>query len=102
MECRMPVLGHSLLRLLCDVTRETQPPEVREALLAKTTRCLQLLDYSTQGKLRAILRDVDDTCANETVLECIQKVIGSPLPDCCRNTVDSCLGVERQPGGLCQ
>ncbi|KAL2092830.1 hypothetical protein ACEWY4_012628 [Coilia grayii] len=102
MECRMPVLGRSLLRLLCDVTRETQPPEVREALLAKTTRCLQLLDYSSQGKLRAILRDVDDTCANETVLECIQKVIGSPLPDCCRNTVDSCLGVERQPGGLCQ
>ncbi|KAG5280458.1 hypothetical protein AALO_G00060240 [Alosa alosa] len=77
-ECRMPVLGRSLLRLLCDVTRETQPPDVRKDLLVRTTHCLQMLDSCSHGKLKGILEEVDNTCANETVLECIKMITDPP------------------------
>ncbi|KAJ8263569.1 hypothetical protein COCON_G00160260 [Conger conger] len=76
LECRMTVLVRALLRLLVDVSEDctSAPPAVREELLSRATHCLQLLDYCSQGKLKVLLREVDGSCVDGTVLECLKKV----------------------------
>ncbi|XP_064209863.1 TELO2-interacting protein 2 [Anguilla rostrata] len=76
LECRLAVLVRALLKLLVDVSadRTSAPPAVREELLRKATHCLLLLDYCSQGKLKVLLKEVDSSCADGTVLECLKKV----------------------------
>ncbi|KAL0978941.1 hypothetical protein UPYG_G00178190 [Umbra pygmaea] len=74
MECRLSVLAKSLLRLLCDLSTEPLPPAVTDKLAVKATRCLQLLDHCTQGKLKTLLKDVDSSCTTTLVLRCIETV----------------------------
>ncbi|KAJ8379260.1 hypothetical protein SKAU_G00000380 [Synaphobranchus kaupii] len=76
LECRMAVLVRALLRLLVDVSedRASAPPAVREELLSRATRCLLLLDCCSQGRLKVLFREVDSSCADSTVLECLQKI----------------------------
>ncbi|KAJ8286137.1 hypothetical protein GJAV_G00034950 [Gymnothorax javanicus] len=79
MECRMAVLVHALLKLLVDVAADSTlaPPAVQDELLGRATRCLQLLDYCCQEKLKVLLAEVDSSCADSTVLECLKKVRGT-------------------------
>ncbi|KAJ8357969.1 hypothetical protein AAFF_G00047840 [Aldrovandia affinis] len=74
-ERRLDTLVRALLRLLVDVSadRASSPPAVREELLGRATRCLLLLDRCTQGKLKVLLQGVDSSCADDTVLACLQK-----------------------------
>ncbi|XP_028851842.1 TELO2-interacting protein 2 isoform X2 [Denticeps clupeoides] len=78
MECRLAVFGQSLLRFLCDVSMETLSPDIKDKLLGKATHCLQLLDFCTRGKLKVLLMEVDSSCANDIVLQCIRKVTQEP------------------------
>ncbi|KAG9354873.1 hypothetical protein JZ751_001586 [Albula glossodonta] len=63
-------------RLLVDVSADhtSSPSGVREELLSRATRCLLLLDHCTQGKVKVLLKGVDSSCADSSVLECLQKV----------------------------
>ncbi|KAL4636002.1 TELO2-interacting protein 2-like [Arapaima gigas] len=75
-ECRLEVLVRALLKLMCDVSTVPGqcPPAVKEELLCKATRCLQLLDHCSGGRLRVLLEDVDSSCAPPDVIQCLQRV----------------------------
>lgn len=77
MKCRVSVLVRSLLRLLVDVSSETEstPAAVRQELMDKASRCLVLLDHATDGKVQSLLKDVDSSCTSAPVLRCLQTVI---------------------------
>ncbi|KAG7480794.1 hypothetical protein MATL_G00060060 [Megalops atlanticus] len=76
-ECRLAVLARALLKLLVDVSMDRTPLSagVRAELLDKATRCLMLLNHCTQGKLKVLLMELDSSCTDHAVLECIKKVI---------------------------
>uniref|UniRef100_A0A8C5KK76 TELO2 interacting protein 2 n=1 Tax=Jaculus jaculus TaxID=51337 RepID=A0A8C5KK76_JACJA len=52
--CRLIVLLKALLKLLCDIARDTSltPESTKKALLQEATHCLILLDHCSQGQVK--------------------------------------------------
>ncbi|XP_048186489.1 TELO2-interacting protein 2 [Perognathus longimembris pacificus] len=74
--CRLVVLLKALLKLVCDVARDTNltPEPVKDALLQEATDCLILLDRCSQGQVKGLLARVVLNCKDSTVVSWIRKV----------------------------
>ncbi|XP_020017252.1 TELO2-interacting protein 2 [Castor canadensis] len=74
--CRVVVLLRALLKLICDVARDTNltPDPVKNALLQEATDCLILLDHCSQGRVKGLLAKIVLSCDDSTVVSCIRKV----------------------------
>ncbi|XP_029999370.1 TELO2-interacting protein 2 [Sphaeramia orbicularis] len=85
MESRLDALLRCLLRLLVDVSSDSQLSDpVKQRLMNQSARSLQLLDACSQGTLRCRLLQVDDTCCSSDVLRCLATVTeaaGGAAPD---------------------
>ncbi|XP_069872305.1 TELO2-interacting protein 2 [Dipodomys merriami] len=79
--CRLVILLKALLKLVCDVARDTNliPEPVKKALLQEATDCLILLDHCSQGQVKGLLARVVLTCTDSTVVNCIRKVQQNPV-----------------------
>ncbi|XP_040898796.1 TELO2-interacting protein 2 isoform X2 [Toxotes jaculatrix] len=72
MECRTSVLLRCLLRLLVDVSSDSQLSDsVKQQLMSQSTVCIKLLDGCSQGNLQPLLRQVDSSCCSPEVLGCL-------------------------------
>ncbi|KAM4836648.1 TELO2-interacting protein 2 [Thomomys bottae] len=79
--CRLVILLKALLKLVCDVARDTNltPEPVKNALLQEATNCLILLDHCSQGRVKGLLARVVLNCKDSTVVSCIRKVQQNPM-----------------------
>ncbi|XP_071340233.1 TELO2-interacting protein 2 isoform X2 [Trachinotus anak] len=75
MECRVNALLCGLLRLLVDVSSDSQLSDsVRQKLMDQTTLCVKLLDGCSHGKLQLLLQQLDSSCCSPEVLGCLATV----------------------------
>ncbi|KAM7415476.1 hypothetical protein PAMA_017808 [Pampus argenteus] len=75
MECRVNTLLRCLLRLLVDVSSDSQLSDsVKQKLMSETAYCIRLLDNCTHGKLQSLLQEVDSSCCSSEVLGCLATV----------------------------
>ncbi|GAB1293077.1 TELO2-interacting protein 2 [Apodemus speciosus] len=74
--CRVVVLLKALLKLICDVARDTVPTTeaAKTAVLQEATDCLILLDHCSQGRVKGLLAKIALSCEDSTVVSCIRKV----------------------------
>ncbi|XP_012966304.1 TELO2-interacting protein 2 [Mesocricetus auratus] len=74
--CRVVVLLKALLKLICDVARDTSltTEATKCALLQEATDCLILLDHCSQGQVKDLLSKIVLSCEDRTVVSCIRKV----------------------------
>nr|KAF6371012.1 TELO2 interacting protein 2 [Myotis myotis] len=74
--CRLVVLLKALLKLICDVARDSSltPETVKGALLEEATDCLLLLDRCSQGQVKGLLAKIPQSCKDSKVVECVRKV----------------------------
>ncbi|XP_064128891.1 TELO2-interacting protein 2 [Loxodonta africana] len=74
--CRVVVLLKALLKLICDVARDSSltPEPVKTALLQEATDCLILLDHCSEGRVKSLLAKIPQSCEDGKVLNCIRKV----------------------------
>ncbi|XP_036310608.1 TELO2-interacting protein 2 isoform X1 [Pipistrellus kuhlii] len=74
--CRLVVLLKALLKLICDVARDSSltPEPVKSALLEEATDCLLLLDCCSQGQVKGLLAKIPQSCEDRKVVECVRKV----------------------------
>ncbi|XP_051025582.1 TELO2-interacting protein 2 isoform X2 [Acomys russatus] len=74
--CRVVVLLKALLKLICDVARDTSltPEATKSALLKEATDCLILLDHCSQGQVKGLLAKIVLSCEDNTVVSCIRQV----------------------------
>lgn len=77
--CRVVVLLKALLKLICDIARDTIPTTeaAKSAVLQEATDCLILLDHCSQGQVKGLLANIALSCDDSTVVSCIRKVQGS-------------------------
>lgn len=77
--CRVVVLLKALLKLICDIARDTIPTTeaAKSAVLQEATDCLILLDHCSQGQVKRLLANIALSCEDSTVVSCIRKVQGS-------------------------
>lgn len=75
MACRVDVLLRCLLKLLVDVSSDSQLGDsVRQKLMNETSLCIKLLDGCSQGALQPLLQQVDSSCCSPEVLSCLATV----------------------------
>nr|XP_033476126.1 TELO2-interacting protein 2 isoform X2 [Epinephelus lanceolatus] len=75
MECRVGVLLRCLLKLLVDVSSDSELSDsVRHKLMNQTSLCLKLLDACCHGDLQPFLQQVDSSCCSSEVLSCLATV----------------------------
>nr|XP_046242484.1 TELO2-interacting protein 2 [Scatophagus argus]XP_046242485.1 TELO2-interacting protein 2 [Scatophagus argus] len=75
MACRGDVLLRCLLKLLLDVSSDSQLSDpVRQKLTNQTALCLRLLDGCSHGNLQPLLQQVDSSCCSSEVLRCLATV----------------------------
>ncbi|XP_070690165.1 TELO2-interacting protein 2 [Pempheris klunzingeri] len=75
MACRIDVLLRCLLKLLVDVSSDSELSDsVRQKLMNQTTLCIKLLDGCSQGNLQPLLQQVDSSCVSSEVLRCLATV----------------------------
>ncbi|XP_049907477.1 TELO2-interacting protein 2 isoform X2 [Epinephelus moara] len=75
MECRVGVLLRCLLKLLVDVSSDSELSDsVRQKLMNQTSLCLKLLDACCHGDLQPLLQQVDSSCCSSEVLSCLATV----------------------------
>ncbi|XP_078027280.1 LOW QUALITY PROTEIN: TELO2-interacting protein 2 [Epinephelus lanceolatus] len=75
MECRVGVLLRCLLKLLVDVSSDSELSDsVRQKLMNQTSLCLKLLDACCHGDLQPFLQQVDSSCCSSEVLSCLATV----------------------------
>ncbi|XP_038182205.1 TELO2-interacting protein 2 [Arvicola amphibius] len=74
--CRVVVLLKALLKLICDVARDTSltSEATKNTLLQEATDCLTLLDHCSQGQVKGLLSRIVLSCEDSTVVSCISKV----------------------------
>ncbi|XP_057553021.1 TELO2-interacting protein 2 isoform X2 [Hippopotamus amphibius kiboko] len=74
--CRLVVLLKALLKLICDVARDSSltPESVKSALLEEATDCLILLDRCSQGQVKGLLAKISQSCEDSKVGNCIRRV----------------------------
>ncbi|KAL1773021.1 TELO2-interacting protein 2 [Sigmodon hispidus] len=74
--CRVVVLLKALLKLICDVARDTSltTEATKSALLQEATECLILLDHCSRGQVKGLLAKIVLSCEDSTVVSCIRKV----------------------------
>ncbi|KAM6930939.1 TELO2-interacting protein 2 [Xenentodon cancila] len=71
-ERRVDVLLRSLLRLLVDVSSDSQLDDsVRRQMMDRTVVCIRLLDACSHGRLQPLLQQVDGSCCSAEVLGCL-------------------------------
>ncbi|XP_052607913.1 TELO2-interacting protein 2 isoform X2 [Peromyscus californicus insignis] len=77
--CRVVVLLKALLKLICDVARDTSltTEATKSALLQEATDCLILLDHCSEGQVKGLLAKIALSCEDSTVVSCIRKVQNS-------------------------
>ncbi|XP_036022226.1 TELO2-interacting protein 2 isoform X2 [Onychomys torridus] len=82
--CRVVVLLKALLKLICDVARDTSltTEATKSALLQEATDCLILLDHCSQGQVKGLLAKIALSCEDSTVVSCIRKVQNSADVPC--------------------
>ncbi|CAN9512809.1 unnamed protein product [Ophioblennius macclurei] len=72
---RVGVLLRSLLRLLVDVSSDSQLDEsVRQMVTNQTLHCMRLLDDCSQGDVQRLLHDVDSSCCSDQLLSYLATV----------------------------
>ncbi|XP_023251120.1 TELO2-interacting protein 2 [Seriola lalandi dorsalis] len=75
MERRVDVLLRCLLRLLLDVSSDSELSDsVRLKLMNETSLCIKLLDGCSYGKLQPLLQQLDSSCCSPEVLGCLATV----------------------------
>ncbi|XP_012580407.1 PREDICTED: TELO2-interacting protein 2 [Condylura cristata] len=74
--CRLVVLLKVLLKLVCDVAKDSSltPEPVKNTLLEKATECMILLDRCSQGQVKGLLAKIAESCDDSTVVNCIIRV----------------------------
>ncbi|XP_066878501.1 TELO2-interacting protein 2 isoform X2 [Kogia breviceps] len=74
--CRLVVLLKALLKLICDVARDSSltPESVKSALLEEATDCLILLDRCSQGQVKGLLAKIPQSCEDSKVGNYIRRV----------------------------
>ncbi|EGV96831.1 TELO2-interacting protein 2 isoform X1 [Cricetulus griseus] len=74
--CRVVVLLKALLKLICDVARDTSltTEATKCTLLQEATDCLILLDHCSQGQVKVLLSKIVLSCEDRTVVNCIRRV----------------------------
>uniref|UniRef100_A0A8C3WHW1 TELO2 interacting protein 2 n=1 Tax=Catagonus wagneri TaxID=51154 RepID=A0A8C3WHW1_9CETA len=74
--CRLVVLLKALLKLVCDIARDSSltPEPVKSTLLEEATDCLILLDHCSQGQVKGLLAKISQSCEDSKVMTCIRKV----------------------------
>ncbi|XP_065802661.1 TELO2-interacting protein 2 isoform X2 [Muntiacus reevesi] len=74
--CRLVVLLKALLKLICDVARDSSltPECVKSALLEEATDCLILLDHCSSGRVKGLLAKIAHSCEDSQVGSCIRRV----------------------------
>ncbi|KAG8523275.1 TELO2-interacting protein 2 [Galemys pyrenaicus] len=74
--CRLVVLLKALLKLVCDVARDSSltPEPIKNALLEAATDCMILLDHCSQGQVKDLLAKIPQSCNDSTVVNCIIRV----------------------------
>ncbi|XP_044789890.2 TELO2-interacting protein 2 [Bubalus bubalis] len=74
--CRLVVLLKALLKLICDVARDSSltPECVKSALLEEATDCLILLDRCASGRVKGLLAKIPRSCEDSQVGNCIRRV----------------------------
>uniref|UniRef100_A0A8C6IFV8 TELO2 interacting protein 2 n=1 Tax=Mus spicilegus TaxID=10103 RepID=A0A8C6IFV8_MUSSI len=74
--CRVVVLLKALLKLICDISRDTIPTTeaAKSTMLQEATDCLILLDHCSQGQVKGLLAKIAVSCEDSTVVSCIRKV----------------------------
>ncbi|ETE63255.1 TELO2-interacting protein 2, partial [Ophiophagus hannah] len=82
MTCRLAVILKALLKMMWDVVtdRSTTPEPVKAILLQRATKCLLLLNHSSQGQVKVLLQGVYQNCENEHLKECLQQIQEDPVP----------------------
>ncbi|XP_006973998.1 TELO2-interacting protein 2 [Peromyscus maniculatus bairdii] len=82
--CRVVVLLKALLKLICDVARDTSltTEATKSTLLQEATDCLILLDHCSQGQVKGLLAKIALSCEDSTVVSCISKVQNSADVPC--------------------
>ncbi|CAJ1069592.1 LOW QUALITY PROTEIN: TELO2-interacting protein 2-like [Xyrichtys novacula] len=69
MVCRVSVLLRCLLKLLLDVSSDSQLSDsIRQELMNQTTFCIKQLDMISNGDLQPLLQQVDSSCCSSEVL----------------------------------
>uniref|UniRef100_UPI0037E93B37 TELO2-interacting protein 2 n=1 Tax=Semicossyphus pulcher TaxID=241346 RepID=UPI0037E93B37 len=75
MACRVAVLLRCLLKLLLDVSSDSQLSDsVRQQLMKQTTLCIKQLDDVSQGNLQPLLQQVDSSCCSPEVLSSLKQI----------------------------
>ncbi|KAK2838187.1 hypothetical protein Q5P01_015399 [Channa striata] len=75
MQCRVNVLLRYLLKLLVDVSSDSQLSDsVRQKLMTETSLCIKLLDAASHGQIQTLLQQVDSSCCSSEVLCCLATV----------------------------
>ncbi|XP_069579999.1 TELO2-interacting protein 2 isoform X2 [Brachyistius frenatus] len=75
MRRRVPVLLRCLLRLLVDVSEDSQLADsARTQLMDRTAACIKLMDACCHGNIQHLLRQVDSSCCSAEVLGCLATV----------------------------
>ncbi|XP_026177595.1 TELO2-interacting protein 2 isoform X2 [Mastacembelus armatus] len=75
MQCRVNTLLRCLLKLLVDVSSDSQLRDsVRQKLMDEATICIKLLDAASHGKVQPLLHQVDSSCCGSEVLRCLASV----------------------------
>ncbi|XP_061033288.1 TELO2-interacting protein 2 isoform X2 [Eubalaena glacialis] len=74
--CRLVVLLKALLKLICDVAKDSSltPESVKSALLEEATDCLILLDRCSQGQVKGLLAKIPQSCEDSKVGNYIRRV----------------------------
>lgn len=74
-QSRLHVLLRCLLRLLVDVSSDSQLSDsVKQQLMNQSARSIQLLDACSQGMLQCRLLQVDGSCCCSDVLRCLATI----------------------------
>ncbi|CAH6787198.1 TELO2-interacting protein 2 [Phodopus roborovskii] len=86
--CRVVVLLKALLKLICDVARDTSltTEATKCTLLQEATDCLVLLDHCSHGQVKGLLSKIVLSCEDSTVVSYIRKVQQSSAAAPCDNT----------------
>lgn len=72
MACRVDVLLRCLLRLMVDVSSDSELCDsLRRQLMDESAACLRLLDAASHGHVQHLLQEVDSSCCSLEVLGCL-------------------------------
>ncbi|XP_029019512.1 TELO2-interacting protein 2 isoform X2 [Betta splendens] len=75
MECRLGALLCCLMKMLVDVSSDSElNASVRHKLIDEAVLCIKLLDVASHRKIQSLLRQVESGCCSSEVLGCLATV----------------------------